>query len=188
MPYAVSYQSQTTIFDLPFQVLGGQPIFESRALERFLSGTHVAVLAYLRLDGRPNQTPIWYTLAGRSLVMSTVTDSPKHRALERDPRVTVTIQDERPPYRAVIIEGEVSCTPIDLANNPTDDVDIRYLGRFGAKAYRRLTEEHYAKTGLTLLTLTPTAVKGFDNSAGLSRGELAFMRLRNRLPVPKGWL
>ena len=100
----------------------------------------------------------------------------------------MTIQDERPPYRAVVIEGEVRLAPIDPANNPTEGIDIRYFGLVGAKAYRKLTDETYATTGLTLITLEPSAVKGFDNTSAISAPELGFMRLRNHLPLPKGWL
>ena len=186
--YAVRKQSEPGLLGLPFQGLGGQPKFDHLGLERFLLGNHVAVLAYLRKDGRPNQTPIWYRFDGSSILMSTVTDSPKHRALVRDPRVTLMIQDERPPYRAVIVEGEVDLEPIDPAEDPTVGIDVRYFGRLGAAEYRKMTAEAHAQTRLTALILRPTAVKGFDNTKQLAKPALAFVRLRHWLPIPKGWI
>jgi nitroimidazol reductase NimA-like FMN-containing flavoprotein (pyridoxamine 5'-phosphate oxidase superfamily) len=67
--------------------LGGQPAFAPGTVERFVREPRVAVLAYLRADGRPGQAPIWYTYRDRAFHMSTVTGSPKHRALVREPRV-----------------------------------------------------------------------------------------------------
>lgn len=173
---------------LPFQPVGGQPAFAAEQLERFVAKRRVAVLGYLRSDGRPHQVPIWYTYRDGTLLMSSVTDSPKHRALLRDPRVSLTIQDEAPPYRAVILEGTVTMSPIDAANDPTEGVAVRYFGRVAANEYRKMTAELYATSGLTLIALTPSAVRGFDNHRALSWPVLAFVKLRERLPIPRSWL
>jgi len=177
----------TRLRDLPFRAVGDQPAFEPADLERFVDGRRVAVLAYARRDRRPNQSPIWYVHHEGAFYMSTVTGSPKHRALERDPRVCLTIQDEAPPYRAAIFDGTVELSPMPDPD-PTAGISVRYLGRIGAAAYDRLTAEHYAATGLTLMTLRPDAVRGFDNTRALSRSALAFVRVRNWLPVPRGVL
>lgn len=176
------------VVDLPFRALGGQPAFTPAGLDRFLSEPRVAVLAYLRHDGRPNQSPIWYCYDGAALVMSTVTGSPKHRALARDPRVTVTVQDERPPYRAVVIEGSVTLTPIEPGADPTAGIDVRYFGRLAAAEYRKLTQETYDASGLTAIRLVPTAVRGFDNTHAMSKAALALVRVRDRLAIPRRWL
>lgn len=121
--------------------------------------------------------------------MSTVTGSPKHRALARDPRVCLTIQDERPPYRALIADGEVELAKLEAgAEDPTAGMAVRYFGRLGAGEYERMTESEYARSGLTLITLRPSGLRGFDNTRALGRAALLFMRLRDRLPVPRPWL
>lgn len=173
---------------LPFQPIGGQPAFAAEQLERFVTKRRVAVLGYLRSDGRPHQVPIWYTYQDGTFLMSTVTDSPKHRALLRDPRVSLTIQDETPPYRAVILEGAATLSPIDPANDPTEGMAVRYFGRVAANEYHKMTADLYAASGVTLVTLAPSAVRGFDNHRTLSKPVLAFVRLRERLPIPRSWL
>ena len=120
--------------------------------------------------------------------MSTVTGSPKHRALLKDPRISLTIQDEAPPYRAVILEGVVELSPLDHASDPTSGMAVRYFGRVAANEYEKLTAELYEATGLTLAALTPTAVRGFDNRKALSKPVHAFVRVRERLPIPRAWL
>lgn len=192
MAYDVT-QSATTprLIDLPIRAIGGQPAFTAARLDRFLREPRVAVLAFRRGDGRANQTPIWYRYDGSTLTMSTQTGSPKHRALLADPRVTITIQDERPPYRAVIIDAVAHLAPIapeDPVGDPTKDMDVRYFGRLGALQYRKLTAAAYAATGLTSIRLEPTAVRGLDNTQALSWPTLAFVRLRDHLPIPRGWL
>lgn len=186
MAYAVTSPTGG-LRDLPCTPVGDQPAFAPDDLERFVAGRRVAVLAYARRDGRPNQSPIWYVYRGGTFYLSTVTGSPKHRALERDPRICLTIQDEAPPYRAVIMDGTVELSPMPEPD-PTAGMAVRYFGRLGAAEYDRLTAEHYAATGLTLLTFRPEALRGFDNTKALGRASLAFVRLREHLPIPRRWL
>ena len=112
-------------------------------VEAFVGAPRIAVLAYVRADGRPGQAPIWYRVDGARFFMSTVTGSPKHRALRRDPRICLTIQDERPPYRAVLADGEA--VPRALPARETDGISaLRYFGRVAARAYATQTAELYA--------------------------------------------
>lgn len=189
MAYNVSsVQPALGLAELPFTAVGGQPGFAPDTIERFVRAPRIAVLSYLRADGRPNQSPIWYTYRDGTFFMSTVTGSPKHRALVRDPRICLTIQDERPPYRAVIADGVAELSPLDATADPTDGMAVRYFGRVGAAAYDKLTADTYQQRGLTLLTLRPESLRGFDNSHALGRAALAFVRLRDRLPIPRRWL
>ena len=190
MDYTVSsVRGNPRLDDLPFTALGGQPRFAPGAIEPFVAAPRVAVLAYVRADGRPCQSPIWYTHRFGAFHMSTVTGSPKHRALARDPRVCLTIQDERPPYRAVIADGEVELEPLPVGSDDTTaGMALRYFVRLGASEYERMTADEYARRGLTIITLRPTKLRGFDNTRALSRAALLFMRLRDRLPVPRSWL
>lgn len=174
--------------DLPFTALGGQPAFAPGTIEAFIAEPRIAVLAYIRADGRPCQAPIWYTYRDGAFHMSTVTASPKHKALQRDPRVCLTIQDERPPYRAVIMDGVVEMAAADPANDPTEGMAVHYFGRLGAAEYERMTAAEYAEKGITIITLRPQSLRGFDNTRAINAAVLAFVRLRDRLPIPRRWL
>lgn len=175
------------VTDLPFLALGGQPSFTPDDLVRFLSANRIAVVSYLRLDGRPNQTPLWYHYDDGRITFSIDTTSAKRKALARDPRVCVTIQDERPPYRAVIIEGTV-----ELGDRSNHDLNgslaQRYFGRLGAKEYLKLYNDVREHAGATIVHLHPTEVKGFDNTHAINSATLGFFRLRYRLPIPMRWL
>ncbi|NOX30811.1 MAG: hypothetical protein GXP35_12310 [Actinobacteria bacterium] len=177
-----------SLTDLTFKALGGQPAFRPGDIESFVDARRIAVLAYVRMDGRPNQVPIWYTYKDGTFFMTTVTDGPKHRALSRSPRVCITIQDEKPPYKAVIIDGEAKLAPVDHDNDPTAGMAVRYFGKVGAAAYDKVTKETYEAKGLTLITVAPSEIKGFDNTQALSAAERGFIGLRERLPIPRRWL
>lgn len=173
--------------DLPFQPMGTQPGFDAATLEAFVSAPRIAVLAYTKRDGSPAQTPIWYLYRGGKIEMLTSTTSPKAKALARNPRVCVTIQDERAPYRAVIIDGTVAIEDAPVEGGVGRDLAIRYFGRMSASEYEKMTVEENRKTGLSLLTLTPTRVRGFDNHRIVGAGLRVYMRLREMIPLPRTW-
>jgi PPOX class probable F420-dependent enzyme len=185
---AYSVNSEVSLTEAPFTALGGQPAFEPAALDAFLSGDRIAVLAYIRGDGRPNQVPLWYWYRDGTLSFSFETTSAKVRALRNDPRVTVTVQDERPPYRAVIIDGVVEM--VDLGDDVSENMAlaVRYFGKVAAAKYEKMYRDHRAAAGTTLVRLVPHEVKGFDNTRSIDKATLGFVRLRHRLPIPKRWL
>jgi PPOX class probable F420-dependent enzyme len=173
---------------LPFQAIGGQPAFEPDALERFVAAPRIGVLGYVRRDGTPNQVPIWYAYEDGCFRMTTTATSPKAKALARDPHASLTIQDETPPYRAVIVDGRVTIGPTPVTGGTSSGLATRYFGKLGAREYERMTADEYAKTGLVLLTLTPERVRGFDNHRVIGAPLRLYMRLRNMLPIPREWL
>lgn len=188
MAYSVNSPSVRSLTDLPFRALGGQPAFAPDEMAAFVAQPRIAVLSYIRADGRPNQAPIWYALDQDHLVMSIATGSAKHRALQRDNRVCVTIQDERPPYRAVIVDGVV-----EISDAPADDplgyeMAVRYFGKAAANEYWKMSAEDREASGRTLLTVVPSEVKGFDNTKAINKLLLAGVRLRDRLPIPRAWI
>lgn len=168
--------SAPTIVSLPFRPLGGQPPFDSDGLERFLSDMRIATMSYLRNSGRPNQTPLWYDYSNGQMQFVASTGSAKHRALQRDPRVCVAVQDDQPPYRAVIVDGTVDLIDLGAAGEISHRMAIKYFGESGAIEYDKLTRTHRETTGETLLRLLPTEVKGFDNTRVTSRALLQALR------------
>jgi PPOX class probable F420-dependent enzyme len=188
MNRSVDETTASGISELPFKPLGGQPGFEVQVLKKFLARERIAVLSYIRADGRPNQVPIWYAYSDDTLRMATATGSAKHRALLKDARVCVTIQDERPPYRAAIIDGTVEMTELTESDNFAYEMAVRYFGKYAANEYWKMTAEDRASHGTTVLTIAPTEVKGFDNTRAINRALLTVVRVRDRLPIPRPWL
>lgn len=176
------------ISELPFKPLGGQPAFEVADLKKFLARERIAVLSYIRADGRPNQVPIWYSYRDDTLSMAIATGSAKHRALLNDARVCVTIQDERPPYRAVIVDGTVEMAELPEGDEFGYDMAVRYFGKYAANEYWKMTADDRASHGTTVVTVVPAEVKGFDNTRAINLALLTAVRVRDRLPIPRHWL
>jgi PPOX class probable F420-dependent enzyme len=108
-------------------------------LDRFLSaGTRTGKLATVRADGSPHVAPIWFILDGEDLVFMTGAETVKGRAMLRDPRVALSVDDERPPFAFAIIEGTVSISR-DLGEMLPLSVAIarRYMGDEDAEQYGR---------------------------------------------------
>ena len=68
-------------------------------------GTRTGKLATARADGAPHVAPIWFVRDGDDLVFTTGGGTVKGRALARDPRVAICVDDENPPFAFVILEG-----------------------------------------------------------------------------------
>jgi PPOX class probable F420-dependent enzyme len=174
--------------ELPFTAIGGQPGFDPEELERFVDAPRIAILSYTKRDGTPSQIPIWYRYEGGRFLMISGTTAPKTKALARQGRASLTIQDEMPPYRAVMIEGDVILEEAPTTGGLSSWLATWYFGRVGGNEYRKMVAEEVEKTGLTQVTLDPTRVRGFDNHKVIGAGLRFYMRLRESLPIPRTWM
>jgi PPOX class probable F420-dependent enzyme len=83
-------------------------------------------LAIVRKDGSPHVSPVWVDLDGGTIVFTTHVDSIKGKAIRRDGRVAVCLDDERPPFAFVTVSGRA-----ELVDDPEQ---VRYwAGRIGAR-------------------------------------------------------
>ncbi|BCI84099.1 PPOX class F420-dependent enzyme [Mycolicibacterium sp. TY66] len=105
----------------------------------FLSeGTRTAVLGWVAADGRPLAAPVWFVVDGGELVFNTGKDTAKGRALARDPRVVLCVDDTSPPFSFVQIQGVAA-----ISEDPDELLDIatrtggRYMGADRAEEYGR---------------------------------------------------
>lgn len=72
------------------------------------SGTRTGKAAVTRADGTPQVTPVWFLLDRDDLVFTTHESSVKGRALRRDPRVCVCVDEDTPPFSFVSLWGTAS--------------------------------------------------------------------------------
>ncbi len=127
----------------------------------FLSeGTRTGRLGYLASDGRPLVAPVWFVVDNGQLVFNTGKDTAKGRALVRDPRVVMVVDDPHPPYSFVQVQGVAS-----VSEDPGELLDIatrtggRYMGADRAEEFGRRN----GVPGELVVRITPTkVVKAFD--------------------------
>jgi PPOX class probable F420-dependent enzyme len=127
----------------------------------FLSeGTRTGLLGYLASDGRPLVAPVWFVVDNGELAFNTGKDTAKGRALARDPRVVMCVDDSRPPYSFVQVQGVAT-----VGEDPQEVLDIatrtggRYMGIERAQEYG----SRNAVPGELVVRIKPTKVlKAFN--------------------------
>ena len=149
--------------------------------KRFLEGRHVAVLATIGPEGQPVLTPIWYLYEGGRVLMRTSRDSVKARNIERDPRVTVCVQDEAAPYKSVTIHGTavLEGERLDLGAK----IARHYLGLVGGMAYQRVAADEVQRGEEVTIAVTPEKVLTQDFSEETPLVGKAWLRLKKVLPA-----
>ncbi|MFE4171417.1 PPOX class F420-dependent oxidoreductase [Streptomyces sp. NPDC056909] len=92
-------------------------------------GTRTAKLSTVRADGSPHIAPVWFVLDGDDLVFNTGKETVKGRNLLRDGRAALCVDDERPPFAFVVIQGraEIDEEPERLRTWATR-IAARYMG------------------------------------------------------------
>jgi len=100
------------------------------------SGTRTAKAGVTTADGTPHVTPIWILLDGEDLVFTTAESGLKGKALRRDPRVCVCVDQDAPPYSFVSLWGEASLSedPEEVRRWATA-LGARYMGPDRAEEY-----------------------------------------------------
>ena len=128
----------------------------SDEVRAFLSeGTRTGKLGTLTKDGAPHVMPIWFVLDGDDIVFNTGAGSVKGRHIMGDGRVSLLVDDERPPYAFVHIRGQAVGT-----DNPPEALDWatrigeRYMGAERAPEFG----ERNAVRGELLVRLTPARI------------------------------
>jgi PPOX class probable F420-dependent enzyme len=127
----------------------------------FLSeGTRTGKLGYVAADGRPLIAPVWFLVENGQLVFNTGRATAKGRALQRDPRVVLVVDDERPPFSFVQVQGAaaLSDNDPDLLGTATR-IAARYMGEAQAEQYG----QRNSAPGELVVRITPTkVVAAFD--------------------------
>jgi PPOX class probable F420-dependent enzyme len=96
-----------------------------------------AKLATVRRDGRPHLAPVWYDIDDDgSVVFNTGESTVKGRNLRHDPRVSLCVDDGRPPFSFVVVEGVAQISDdLDEVLRWADRIGGRYMGSDRAEEY-----------------------------------------------------
>jgi PPOX class probable F420-dependent enzyme len=99
---------------------------------------------------------VWFDLDDDgTVVLTTGADSVKGKALRRDPRVCLCVDDETPPYSFVVINGIAEVTEdLGALLEWATRIAGRYMGAGRAEEYGRRN----AIPGELLVRITPTHV------------------------------
>jgi PPOX class probable F420-dependent enzyme len=96
--------------------------------EELLKGKNFAHVSTLRADGSVQTAPVWVDVQDGIPVVNSAEGRAWPRNLERDPRVTLTVQNMENPYEYVEIRGSVAERTHDGADEHIDSLAKKYMG------------------------------------------------------------
>jgi PPOX class probable F420-dependent enzyme len=100
------------------------------------SGTRTGKAGVTSSDGTPHVTPIWFLLDGDDLVFTTHESGVKAKALRRDPRICLCVDEDRPPFSFVSLWGKASLSEdVDEVRRWATELGGRYMGAERAEEY-----------------------------------------------------
>jgi PPOX class probable F420-dependent enzyme len=116
--------------------------------------------------GQPHVAPVWFLVDDAAdaveVVFNTGASSAKGKAIRRDPRVSLLVDDERPPFAYVKLTGSVTVSEdLDELRHWATRIGGRYMGADRA-------EEFGARNGVPgelLVRLRPEKVTGLRDIA-----------------------
>jgi PPOX class probable F420-dependent enzyme len=101
---------------------------EGRGAE-LLQAKNFANVATLRSDGSVHAVPVWVDLQDGRPVVNTAEGRAWPRNLERDPRITITVQNLENPYEYLMVRGRVSERTHEGADEHIDSLAKKYLDK-----------------------------------------------------------
>jgi PPOX class probable F420-dependent enzyme len=92
------------------------PAMTKAEMRKFLSGPLIAKVATIRADGSPFLVPVWYEWDGKVCYLVIRQKANWVKNIRREPRVTVLLHNDSPPYQKVIIEGNARIVGDELSD------------------------------------------------------------------------
>ncbi|MFB0630832.1 PPOX class F420-dependent oxidoreductase [Streptomyces sp. AB3(2024)] len=100
--------------------------------------TRTGKLSTVREDGSPHIAPIWFVLDGDAFVFNTGKSTVKGRNLARDGRVALCVDDDRPPFSYVVLQGRAEISEdLDEMLPWATRIGSRYMGEDRGEAFGR---------------------------------------------------
>ncbi|MGQ4414296.1 PPOX class F420-dependent oxidoreductase [Streptomyces sp. SAS_269] len=131
------------------------PAALSDRLKALLDGPVFIVVGTIQPDGSPQLSPVWVKRDGDQILFSTTVDRRKKKNMDRDPRVSVVVQDPEMPYLYGEIRGTAESTT-DGADDLIDELSVKYTG----KKYAEFNPASVDDADRVVVRITPEKVVG----------------------------
>ena len=134
------------------------------AAEAFLAEPRILILATDRSGKEPFLVAVWHEYRdGRFFIWSAAGDA-KVTLARRNPAVTLCVQDERRPYKSVIVRGRAEVVP-GLDRGLARRLGARYLTPQESGPFLAWVDSTPDEAGVTIV-VTPTAWRAADYAEG----------------------
>lgn len=114
---------------------GDLSLLQHPAARELLQSKIPARLAYVWTDGTPRVVPIWFHWNGNEFVVGTPPNAPKVKALAKNPKVAMTIDDNNFPHKVLLVRGTARLVPVDGVAPEYAAAAERYFGPEQGKAW-----------------------------------------------------
>jgi Pyridoxamine 5'-phosphate oxidase len=94
-----------------------------------------ARLAYVWTDGTPRVIPIWFHWNGSEFILGTPPKAPKLKALAKNPKVALTIDDNTFPHKVLLVRGTARMETVDGVVPEYAVAAERYFGHEQGQAW-----------------------------------------------------
>jgi PPOX class probable F420-dependent enzyme len=139
---------------------GSLELLQHPVSKELLQSTIPARLAYVGTDGTPRVVPIWFHWDGREFVLGSPSKAPKLKALSRNPKVALTIDDNSFPHKVLLVRGTARLQSMKGIVPEYALAAERYFGAQGGKAWvAQLTS---MIQGMVRIAITPEWVGLLD--------------------------
>jgi hypothetical protein len=142
---------------------GDLSLLQHPASRQLLESKIPARLAYIATDGTPRVIPIWFHWNGTEFVMGTPPKAPKLKALAKNPRVALTIDDNIFPHKVLLVRGTARLEPLQGIVPEYAMAADRYFGPEQGKAW--VTQMGKMISSMVRITITPDWVGLLDFEA-----------------------
>jgi hypothetical protein len=139
---------------------GDLELLQNPVAQELLHSKIPARLAYVWLDGTPRVVPIWFHWNGRELVMATPPKAPKLKALAKNPKVSLTIDDNAFPHKVLLIRGTASLHQVEGIVPEYAAAAERYFGHQQGQAW--IAQVRGMMPAMIKVTITPEWVAVLD--------------------------
>jgi len=139
---------------------GDVSLLQHPASQELLQSKIPARFAYVWTDGTPRVVPIWFHWNGREIVMATPPKAPKLKALAKNPKVSLTIDDNVFPHKVLLIRGTARLEPVNGIVPEYEACAARYFGPEMAEGW--LKQLRTLVSSMVRITITPEWVGLLD--------------------------
>src|ERR1022692_49378 len=114
---------------------GSLELLQHPTSKQLLQSSIPARLAYVWTDGSPRVVPIWFHWNEREFVLGTPSKAPKLKALAKNPKVALTIDDNTFPHKVLLVRGTARLQPVDGIVPEYATAAERYFGTEQGEAW-----------------------------------------------------
>ncbi len=139
---------------------GSLELLQHAASRDLLQSTIPARLAYVWTDGTPRVVPIWFHWNGQEFVLGSPSKAPKLKALAKNPKVALTIDDNQFPHKVLLVRGTARLQAIHGIVPEYALAAERYFGAEQGKAW--VTQLASMIQDMARITITPEWVGLLD--------------------------